>query len=159
MAKITWAIISGAYPPQTAGVSDYTRHFAEALAAAGDEVHVWAPVSREIVPTDTGVTVHCLPDKFGIRSLIGLHDALSRLPQPRCCVLQYVPQSFGFRLFLESFHDREVALDLRIRTRFHPAFPAAAFKDVGSIGKFGLQRDEFVSDKLLDRLAEALFVG
>jgi len=40
---LTWAIITGEYPPQAGGVSDYTRIVAEALVAAGDEVHVWTP--------------------------------------------------------------------------------------------------------------------
>jgi len=38
-----WAILTGEYPPQPGGVSDYTRLVAEGLAVGGDEVHVWAP--------------------------------------------------------------------------------------------------------------------
>ena len=40
---IDWHIITGEYPPQPGGVSDYTRLVAEGLAAAGDAVTVWAP--------------------------------------------------------------------------------------------------------------------
>ena len=38
-----WAILTGEYPPQAGGVSDYTRLVAEGLAAVGDEVAVYAP--------------------------------------------------------------------------------------------------------------------
>ena len=38
-----WAILTGEYPPQSGGVSDYTRLVAEGLAAVGDEVAVYAP--------------------------------------------------------------------------------------------------------------------
>ena len=38
-----WHIITGEYPPQPGGVSDYTRAVARGLADAGDRVDVWAP--------------------------------------------------------------------------------------------------------------------
>ena len=38
-----WAVLTGEYPPQPGGVSDYTRLVAEGLAAVGDEVAVYAP--------------------------------------------------------------------------------------------------------------------
>ena len=43
LALMQWHILTGEYPPQPGGVSDYTRMVAEGLAAAGDEVVVWAP--------------------------------------------------------------------------------------------------------------------
>ena len=41
--KDCWHILSGEYPPQPGGVSDYTAGLAEGLAKAGAEVHVWVP--------------------------------------------------------------------------------------------------------------------
>ena len=38
-----WVILTGEYPPQSGGVSDYTRLVVEGLAAVGDEVAVYAP--------------------------------------------------------------------------------------------------------------------
>ena len=40
---IRWVILTGEYPPQSGGVSDYTRLVVEGLAAVGDEVAVYAP--------------------------------------------------------------------------------------------------------------------
>jgi hypothetical protein len=40
---VTWHILTGEYPPQPGGVSDYTRQLARALVDAGDSVEVWAP--------------------------------------------------------------------------------------------------------------------
>ena len=43
-----WHILTGEYPPQPGGVSDYSRMVAHGLAAAGDEVVVWAPSPRQV---------------------------------------------------------------------------------------------------------------
>ena len=79
-----WQIITGEYPPQPGGVSDYTRIVANGLASAGDSVVVWAPpltggASRPHAshlpggatdgPPDPGIEVRRLPDRFGARSL------------------------------------------------------------------------------------------
>ena len=54
---LTWHIITGEYPPVLGGVSDYSHLVAEALAGAGDDVHVWCPRSPEL-DARNGVTVH-----------------------------------------------------------------------------------------------------
>jgi hypothetical protein len=41
--RVAWAIVTGEYPPQTGGVSDYTPQVALALANLGDPVHIFAP--------------------------------------------------------------------------------------------------------------------
>jgi hypothetical protein len=41
MPALTWAILTGEYPPQAGGVSDYTRLVARGLAECGDRVHDW----------------------------------------------------------------------------------------------------------------------
>ncbi len=92
-----WMILTGEYPPQTGGVSDYTRLVARGLAAAGDEVHVWAPpCAPGGDATDSGITVHRLPDHFGLRSFWRLSGALRRSPADARILVQYVPQAFGW---------------------------------------------------------------
>jgi glycosyltransferase involved in cell wall biosynthesis len=93
----TWAILTGEYPPQLGGVSDYTRLVANGLAAAGDEVHVWAPPCAEGPPDDPGVSVHRLPDHFGFKSRGVLNRQLKRLAQPYRLLVQYVPHAFGWK--------------------------------------------------------------
>jgi glycosyl transferase family 4/glycosyl transferase family 1 len=111
----TWHVITGEYPPQPGGVSDYTRQLARGLADAGDAVEIWAPPcddekdadgerGRESFSSDgrekdsrPRIRVHRLPDRFGFRSLRVLSHALHRAPAPRRVFLQYVPQSFGWK--------------------------------------------------------------
>ena len=97
----TWHVITGEYPPQSGGVSDYTRQLARGLVDAGDQVHVWAPPCDERDhrqdADDSGVTVHRLPDRFSLRSLWRLTRALNRLSAPRRILVQYVPHAFGWK--------------------------------------------------------------
>jgi len=92
----TWTILTGEYPPQPGGVSDYTHQVALALAAAGDEVHVFAPpASTELASTST-VKLHRLPDHFGKRGRDVIRQHLRTRPNTRMLV-QYVPHAFGAR--------------------------------------------------------------
>jgi glycosyltransferase involved in cell wall biosynthesis len=92
-----WHILTGEYPPQPGGVSDYTRLVARALAGAGDAVEVWAPPCQTPAPHDSGVTVHRLPDRYGRRSLRLLTQHLDSLQSPQRLLVQYVPHAFGWR--------------------------------------------------------------
>lgn len=93
-----WIILTGEYPPQAGGVSDYTWLVAHALAQTGDEVHVWCPRhTREDESSSEKVFVHRLPDHFGKRSLRILDDVLAQLPAESRLLVQYVPHSFGSR--------------------------------------------------------------
>ena len=92
-----WQILTGEYPPQPGGVSDYTRVVARALAAAGDGVVVWAPPCGLPEELDPGVSVRRLPDRFGPRSLRVLARSLDALPEPRRLLVQYVPHAFGWK--------------------------------------------------------------
>jgi glycosyltransferase involved in cell wall biosynthesis len=92
-----WAIVTGEYPPQAGGVSDHSRQLAAALAAAGDEVHVFAPAAAGPTPQDPGVTMHRLPSHFGARALRTLAREAERLPHPRRMLVQYVPHALGMR--------------------------------------------------------------
>jgi len=91
-----WQIVTGEYPPQTGGVSAYTRIVAAALATAGDEVHVWAPRVAGPETHDAGVTVHRLPGRFGAAALRRLDAALREFRGSRW-LIQYAPQAFGWR--------------------------------------------------------------
>jgi glycosyltransferase involved in cell wall biosynthesis len=91
-----WMILTGEFPPQPGGVSDYTRLVARGLAAAGDEVHVWAPPVREPGAPEPDITVHRLPGWFGPQSLWRLWHALRRSPPGTRLLVQYVPQAFGW---------------------------------------------------------------
>jgi glycosyltransferase involved in cell wall biosynthesis len=103
-----WHIITGEYPPQPGGVSDYTRRIARGLADAGDSVEVWAPPVNDSgaafgessatgQPADPDVTVRRLPDRFGPASLRHLTKELDRQPRPCRLLVQYVPHAFGWK--------------------------------------------------------------
>lgn len=92
-----WHIVTGEYPPQPGGVSDYTRLVARALARAGDSVDVWAPPCEMSATEDPGVTVRRLPDRFGRRSLGLLSRHLDGMRPPQRLLVQYVPHAFGWR--------------------------------------------------------------
>lgn len=94
---VSWHILTGEYPPQPGGVSDYTRLVARGLAEAGDVVHVYAPPCDGATPLDVGVEVHRLPDNFGPRSLRVLSAMLKKSARPGRILVQYVPQAFGWR--------------------------------------------------------------
>jgi glycosyltransferase involved in cell wall biosynthesis len=91
-----WAVLTGEYPPQAGGVSDYTRLVARGLAAAGDRVTVFAPPCGEPGESDTGVSVVRLPDHFGRRGRAAAAERLSR-ERPDRLLVQYVPHAFGMK--------------------------------------------------------------
>lgn len=91
-----WQVVTGEYPPQSGGVSAYTRVVAVGLAAAGDEVHVWAPRTTADESHDSGVTVHRLPGRFGPTARRRLDRALRESRGSRW-LIQYAPQAFGWR--------------------------------------------------------------
>jgi glycosyltransferase involved in cell wall biosynthesis len=95
---VAWQILTGEYPPQPGGVSDYTQLIARGLAAAGADVTVWAPPCEG--PSSSvhgGVTVRRLPDCFGSRSLRAIDAHLRTLTGPRRILVQYVPHAFGWK--------------------------------------------------------------
>ncbi len=92
-ARPCWALLTGEYPPAEGGVADYTALLAAALAAAGDEVHVFAP---EPAGATAGVEVHPLPGHFGWRARRRAAAVLRGLDAPRLLV-QYVPHAYGRR--------------------------------------------------------------
>jgi glycosyltransferase involved in cell wall biosynthesis len=100
VSPVHWQIVTGEYPPQPGGVSDYTRLVARALVLAGDRVDVWAPPCASKAGSserDSGVSVRRLPDHYGPRSLRVLDRELDALPGPRRLLVQYVPHAFGWK--------------------------------------------------------------
>jgi len=94
---MTWAFITGEYPPQRGGVSDYTQLVAAGLARNGEKVHVWAPQCASGADQEDGVTVHRLPGHYGVRALRQLDSDLKGLGVPRRLLVQYVPHAFGWK--------------------------------------------------------------
>ncbi|MCY1016818.1 glycosyltransferase family 4 protein [Pyxidicoccus sp. MSG2] len=91
-----WHVLTGEYPPQPGGVSDYTRQVATALVRAGQEVYVWAPGDSGVHVED-GVTVHRVPGLFTPVGLTKLARGLDACAGPRRLLLQYVPHAFGMK--------------------------------------------------------------
>jgi glycosyltransferase involved in cell wall biosynthesis len=98
-----WHIITGEYPPQPGGVSDYTCLLAQTLAATGDRVEVWAPASAGDARPLPGVTVRRLPGNFGPRALSRLEDALSGRADDARLLVQYVPHMYGWKAMNLAF--------------------------------------------------------
>jgi glycosyltransferase involved in cell wall biosynthesis len=92
---LRWHVITGEYPPQPGGVSDYTQQVAHGLLATGDQVEVWAPPCEQI-DTDEKIRVHRLPDHFGGRSIAAMQRGLRPLPDTRVLV-QFVPHAYGWK--------------------------------------------------------------
>jgi glycosyltransferase involved in cell wall biosynthesis len=89
-----WHIVTCEYPPRVGGVSDHTRHLAEALAAAGDEVHVWCPPVEH--STSAAVHVHPALGRFRARDWWRVERALAAFASPRRLLVQWVPHGFGY---------------------------------------------------------------
>lgn len=122
-----WHIITGEYPPQAGGVSDYTWLVANGLASTDNTVHVWAPECGLPGSSGGGVEVHRLRGHFGPCALVAMARAIRA--SPACSVLvQYVPHAYGFKamnlqfcLWLNSIRHADLTV------MFHEvAFPVSA---------------------------------
>lgn len=94
---VSWHLITSEYPPQPGGVSDYSFLVASALAAEGDEVHVWCPPAIEPAPSVPGVVVHREMGSFAPGDLARAGRRLDAFPGPRRLLVQWVPHGFGYR--------------------------------------------------------------
>ena len=93
-----WNIITGEYPPDPGGVSDYTRQVARELARCGDRVNIWTPRSAfngSVI--EDGVEVNYLPDRFGAASIALLNERFAAPRKNDVILVQYVPQAFGWK--------------------------------------------------------------
>jgi glycosyltransferase involved in cell wall biosynthesis len=95
--SIHWAILTGEYPPQPGGVSDYTKLVAHELERRGDTVEVWPPPSPEAGLDDAYLGIHRLPDRFGAASRRELSLRVARMPAGARLLVQYVPQAYGWK--------------------------------------------------------------
>ena len=124
-----WHLLTGEYPPDPGGVADYTATVATALAAAGTEVHVWAPGHAEgSADGRGGVAVHRVAGGFGPGGLVRLNHGLDRFAGPRTILIQYVPHAFGWKAMNLPFVAWALIRRIRrrddIRVMFHEvAFP------------------------------------
>lgn len=92
-----WHIVTGEYPPQLGGVSDYTYQVSQEMAKRGDQVHVWSPATHLEVTQRDAAEVHALPKGFGARWLNELDWRLRSYPAPRNILIQYVPHMYGWK--------------------------------------------------------------
>lgn len=121
-----WAILTGEYPPQPGGVSDYTQLVARGLADAGDHVMVFAPDTGLPFDTAAGINVVGLTDRFGRRGRSEVEAAFTQ-EKPDRVLVQYVPHAYGRKAMNLPFI-RWVTRDLRriapLWVMFHEvAFP------------------------------------
>ena len=93
----TWHVITGEYPPQPGGVSDYTLSVARGIAETGAKVHVWCPQTHGATPDIPGVTVHRVAGNWNRADFQRVDRQLDQLPGPRRLLVQWVPQAFGHR--------------------------------------------------------------
>jgi glycosyltransferase involved in cell wall biosynthesis len=118
----TWHMLTGEYPPQPGGISDYTGLVTEALAERGDEVHIWTTATEGETTTPPGVTVHRAAGAWSSADLRRLDAELDRFPAPRCLVIQYTPNAWGHRGmnigFCRWLHRRRRRGD-EVRLMFH----------------------------------------
>ncbi len=96
-ARLCWHIVTSEYPPRIGGVSDYTHGVATALAAEGDEVHVWCPAFGGTNPHGTGVQVHSEMGTITAQDLRRMSTELDKFPAPRRLLVQWVPHGYGCR--------------------------------------------------------------
>ncbi len=99
---MNWQIITCEYPPQTGGVSDYTRLLAQQLRSAGDSVEVFAPRYENEPETldDDGVAIHRTLGDFSRSDLTRTNSLLKRNSR---ILVQWVPHGYGYRAMNLAF--------------------------------------------------------
>ncbi len=95
MSKPCWHLITGEYPPQPGGVSDYSAMLANAMARIGVPVVVWAPYARGDDQSFEVVRVNQLITRWSGSDLSSLDRDLSAYTAPRRLLVQYVPHTWG----------------------------------------------------------------
>lgn len=97
MPERSWHLITGEYPPQPGGVSDYCSLVAEALARSGARVHVWTRGRDGVATEADGVVVHRTGGTFAAADLARIDAELEAADGHRRLLVQYVPHAFGHR--------------------------------------------------------------
>jgi glycosyltransferase involved in cell wall biosynthesis len=94
---VRWHIVTGEYPPQLGGVSDYTYQLSKELAKQGERVHIWSPAARSEVLQGETEHIHALPHGFGWSWLRELNRQIKSFNGPRNILIQYVPHMYGWK--------------------------------------------------------------
>ena len=89
-------LVTPEYPPQHGGVAEYTQQLADALAQAGEQVHVWCPRGQSGMRGDR-VTVHADLGNFSAADLHRASGLLETFSAPRRLIVQWVPHGYGFK--------------------------------------------------------------
>ncbi len=92
-----WHIVTGEYPPQLGGVSDYTYQISQELRKGGDSVHIWSPAPPSGIVQRATEQIHDLPRGFGWRWLRELNRRLRSFTGRRNIIIQYVPHMYGWK--------------------------------------------------------------
>jgi glycosyltransferase involved in cell wall biosynthesis len=92
-----WHLLTGEFPPQPGGVSDYTLSVARGLAAAGTTVHVWCPGVEGTVLESPGLVVHRVAGTWSQGDLWRVDREMDTIRGPRRLLVQWVPQAYGYR--------------------------------------------------------------
>ena len=100
---MNWHLITGEYPPQPGGVSDYTCLLANELAALGNSVTVWCPPAEGPPSPDRQVIVRRELGTVARSDLLHVGRLLDSQPKPRRLLVQWVPHAFGRRALNLSF--------------------------------------------------------
>jgi len=95
--KPVWHIVTGEYPPVEGGVGDYVFMLANELTRLGDHVHVWCPANAGRGLEQPGVGIHPVFGRFGPGDCRRVGRELAKEAGPRRLLIQWVPQTFGFR--------------------------------------------------------------
>lgn len=90
-------LVTGEFPPDSGGVADYTAAVARALAAAGEDVHVWCGGRDPIAVAEDGITVHRTLGAFDREGLAAADAQLQQLPGSKRLLVQWVPHAYGRR--------------------------------------------------------------
>ena len=99
---MTVHLVTPEYPPMCGGVADYTWCVAAALAAKGDDVHVWCPsLGSPGVPGR--VHVHDEFGAFAAPDLDRVGALLDGFAPPRRLIVQWVPHGYGMRAMNVGF--------------------------------------------------------
>ncbi len=95
--SVKWLIISGEYPPQPGGISDYTKMVADGLRAAGDQVEVCTPSAGRRSDEADEIRIVELSGRFGPRAIRELNACVTKMGMDVHLLIQYEPHAFGWR--------------------------------------------------------------
>ena len=122
-----WHILTGEYPPQRGGVSDYVGLLAAGLGEAGLDVHVWAPRWSDPTAVVANVTVHRCAGRWTAGDLRRLSHEMDSLDGAGPLLVQYTPNAWGrrglnlgFCRWLESRRDAGSEVRLLVHEPFYP---------------------------------------